>query len=131
MNASSALQLGNEQYLLGLRVEFPYDLTGISVRTRSDRTKTSSREVAEPCLSGCDSGCVSWIKFVACIARVIQHDLHVHLLLRLWMDSAKATRVVSSCSRLHPNRWLDGPGWRLSGSGRIDAWQIVCRRAKE
>src|SRR5215467_1476889 len=94
-------------------------------------TKTFSREVAEPCLSGCDSGCVSWIKFVACIARVIQHDLHVHLLLRLWMDSAKATRVVSSCSRLHPNRWLDGPGWRLSGSGRIDAWQIVCRRAKE
>src|SRR5215475_13351540 len=122
MNASSALQLGNEQYLLGLEVEFPYDLAGISVRTRSDRAKTFCRKLAEPCLSGCDSTCVSRIKFVACIARVVQHDLHVHLMLRLWMDSAKATRVVSSCSPA-PSEPVARRSWKGRVANRAPARQ--------
>jgi len=117
------MQPWNEQHLLGHRGEFPYDLAGISVGTRSDRAKAPYGELAKPRLSRCDSGCVSRIKFAARIARVIWRDLIVHLLPTLvriwpvsgpflarfwpvsglllacfWPGSAKATRVVSSRS---------------------------------
>jgi len=76
MNASSELRLGNGEHLLGLRAKFPCDLSGISVRIRSDRPKTPSGELAEPRFSSC--ACISWIKFVASTAGVMQHDLRAH-----------------------------------------------------
>jgi hypothetical protein len=73
----TASQTGKENRLIGSRVEVAHKFR--RTRTPADSCgEASTGQFLETRQRFCDGGGIQWIKFVACIARYIHHDLFGH-----------------------------------------------------